>query len=61
MSKFFYIPSDALLYIIQDMIDEYKLAMKTNGANSDYLSGGEVALRELAVRLNLCSFEDLLD
>jgi len=55
------ISKEDLLAAIQDSLDEYLMAMKTNGSNSDYISGGVVALRDLAVGLGLCEYEDLLD
>mgnify|MGYP001608581494 CR=1 FL=1 len=61
MGRYFEIPSDALLHIIQDMIDEDKIGMKMNGnAGSDVLEGRMSALRELAVELGLCDYESLL-
>lgn len=62
MTKFFYIPSDALLHTIQDMIEENKIYQKMNGnAESDMLEGRICSLKSLAVELGLCEWEDLSD
>lgn len=59
MAKFFYMPSDALLYVIQNMIDENNISRKMNGnCHSDYLEGSSSALKTLAVEIGLCEWED---
>ena len=57
--KFLYKPE--LLEVIKDMLSENLLAMKCAGVNSDYISGAVVGLRELATKLELCEYEDLIE
>ena len=55
-----WISKEDLLAAIQDTLDEYRMAMKCSGINSDYLEGRICSIRELAIELGLCEYEDLL-
>lgn len=49
-----------ILAVIKGMIAENKYAQKNFYNTSDYIDGRQCALRELAVELKLCDYEDLL-
>lgn len=50
-----------LLETIKDMLDDNRMAMKCYESSSDYLDGSNTALKELAVKLNLCEYRELED
>lgn len=56
----FQINSQKLLAVIKEMIEENEYAQKNFYNTSDYIDGRQCALRELAVELKLCDYEDLL-
>ena len=57
------ITKESLLSEIKWMLDANRKAMINNkfGESSDYLDGANTALKELAVTMDLCQYEDLKD